>query len=298
MARLIDEIRIEGRPKTHDLPPEVDTYVTDLYETLADRALPVFVIDNVAEYYHAEEKELDARKDFPNLAPPYPAFWLEYVQRSRYAAHVVGRPGPQPFNVGTLIKCVEIPTEISTPARWVLCIDRFLSYGDLKQGPLPMTLWIYLGQAGEVLGMHHSSWIPTHPVSETHVTGLLAPQLLAVCFLHCKNVTIEDIRVPKPLAKKWHAKHNLWPAPYKTLTIEPLKKILQQQGNAKSTGLKQAMHICRGHFKDYREGRGLFGKYHVLVWHDAVVRGTKRYDLDEGETPPREIQIKLPGKSN
>jgi hypothetical protein len=48
------------------------------------------------------------------------------------------------------------------------------------------------------------------------------------------------------------------------------------------------MHICRGHFKDYREGRGLFGKYHQLVWHPSLVRGTK------GDKPAaREIEVKL-----
>ena len=50
------------------------------------------------------------------------------------------------------------------------------------------------------------------------------------------------------------------------------------------------MHICRGHFRDYREGKGLFGKYHKLVWTPATVRGTKKR---EGDVQEREIEIKV-----
>jgi hypothetical protein len=48
------------------------------------------------------------------------------------------------------------------------------------------------------------------------------------------------------------------------------------------------MHICRGHFRDYREGKGLFGKYKQLVWTPMTVRGTRGKDA-----PAREIEIKV-----
>jgi hypothetical protein len=35
------------------------------------------------------------------------------------------------------------------------------------------------------------------------------------------------------------------------------------------------MHICRARFRDYREGRGLFGKDHQLVRTSRIVRGTR-----------------------
>lgn len=284
MARLIDEIRAQGRPKTHSLHPKVEEHLTKLYDALEDRALPFLVIDNVADYYYGESKDLDLRKDLPNLAPPYPAFWLEYPHREKR------------MTVGTLVRAGERPPDVDNPARWVLSIDRLFSKNGGPVMPIPATLWMHVGDTGEVVHMRHMGWTPdAHAgISEREIMGYIGPPLLAICFLHCKNVAVEDNRAPKPLAKKWHAKHNLWPSPYKTLIIEPLKKVLKQQRGAENTGLKQALHICRGHFKDYREGRGLFGKHHMLVWHDAVIRGTKRYDLDEGDTPAREIQIRLP----
>ena len=64
---------------------------------------------------------------------------------------------------------------------------------------------------------------------------------------------------------------------YHVLEIEPLKRILRTEGKSEETGLKRALHICRGHFKDYRE-HGLFGKFKDIYWWDSQVRG----NLSEG----------------
>ena len=61
---------------------------------------------------------------------------------------------------------------------------------------------------------------------------------------------------------------------FKTLEIEPMKRILRTEGQSEKTGLRQALHICRGHFKDYSKGGGLFGKYKGLYWWESQVRGS------------------------
>ena len=53
-----------------------------------------------------------------------------------------------------------------------------------------------------------------------------------------------------------------------------MKQILRTEGQSQSTGIKQGLHICRGHFKDYTRGRGLFGRFKGLYWWDSQVRGT------------------------
>jgi hypothetical protein len=119
------------------------------------------------------------------------------------------------------------------------------------------------------------------------------PALLAISFLHCKNVQLVDHAVDRKLAKRYRERHGgTAPTGYKTLVIEPLKAILRGEGRAHEHGLAKAMHICCGHFKDYREGRGLFGKYKQLVWRPSVVRGTKRGTKGRG-APPREIEVKV-----
>jgi len=62
---------------------------------------------------------------------------------------------------------------------------------------------------------------------------------------------------------------------YKELVISPVKRMLSEADPDPSSTLKKRLHICRGHFKDYRNGRGLFGRYQGLFWWDMHVRGDK-----------------------
>ena len=78
------------------------------------------------------------------------------------------------------------------------------------------------------------------------------------------------------------------PCPSIAMNIEPLKAILRTEGRSDQVGVQKALHICRGHFRDYREGAGLFGKYHGVFWTPQIVRGTKGTSA-----PPREIKIKV-----
>jgi hypothetical protein len=100
--------------------------------------------------------------------------------------------------------------------------------------------------------------------------NFLRPALLAISFCHCKNVTIKaEPFAPKVLAKRRRRYGEWTPNAIHTLQIEPIKKVLHESGG---TGLKNQLHICRGHFADYREGRGLFGKHHGIYWWDAWLR--------------------------
>jgi hypothetical protein len=52
-----------------------------------------------------------------------------------------------------------------------------------------------------------------------------------------------------------------------------MKAILQKTAQENHTGLKRALHICRGHFAHY-EDKGLFGKYKGRFWIPQHVRGS------------------------
>jgi hypothetical protein len=101
----------------------------------------------------------------------------------------------------------------------------------------------------------------------------LVPALLAVSFIHCRNTQLIDNHPSPALCKATKRRHGIRPITFKTLEIEPVKKMLAQKANAASGGLRLALHICRGHFKDYRQSRGLFGKHKELYWWDCHVRG-------------------------
>jgi hypothetical protein len=103
---------------------------------------------------------------------------------------------------------------------------------------------------------------------------LLKPFLLATSFLHCKNVSLIENSPPEKINYNHRIEYGRDLIKYKTLQIEPLKKILHHEGGVSRHGLAKALHICRGHFKDYRE-HGLFGKYQGMFWWENYIRGSR-----------------------
>lgn len=96
---------------------------------------------------------------------------------------------------------------------------------------------------------------------------------LATSFLHCKNVSVERHDSPSTPRHKKNRTPHITPSEYHILDIRPMKQILRSEGQIETQGMKQALHICRGHFKDFRE-RGLFGKHNGIYWWDQQVRGS------------------------
>lgn len=118
---------------------------------------------------------------------------------------------------------------------------------------------------GEVLAAEHGRQFAGF------LNVLLIPMWLALSFLHCKNVTLthEDPchsrKPPKP-GERCRRLH------YHVLNIQPMQEVLRSEGKSSTTGLKHALSICRGHFKNYHE-RGLFGRYKGMYWWGSHIRG-------------------------
>jgi len=123
-----------------------------------------------------------------------------------------------------------------------------------------------------------------------NISALLNVPLLTLSFMHCKNVVLKTI-APSPKLNRARVKRgNPSLAVYKILEIHPVKRILESEGDIQHAGLKKALHICRGHFKDYTIGRGLFGKVHGVFWWDMALKGSqeagtilKDYDVHTGK---------------
>ena len=76
-----------------------------------------------------------------------------------------------------------------------------------------------------------------------------------------------------------------------------MKKVLREEGKSEETGLKHALHICRGHFKDYRDGKGLFGRYKDIYWWESQVRGNGEHGVvlkDYNVNEPSESEHEQP----
>lgn len=108
--------------------------------------------------------------------------------------------------------------------------------------------------------------------------GLFLPYLFAISLLHCKNVIIIDSPpTPKKIIKK-RQKKGKPTIRYKQLVVKSLRKQVirdEDENGLQCDPIQKALHICRGHFKDYRDGGGLFGRYHDIYWWDMHVRGTE-----------------------
>ena len=312
MPRLIDDLRVPGARvhMPHWVTPrrerEWSEYALKLMEAANDPAMPVLLIDNVSEYFYSgtNQEHWSLDKDFPNIAPPFESFWVEYkmakVIRSEAGDTDISQWLPQGGRVGQFFRALnrdEVNGEsIPDNVRWIYWCDMFIDYhrpevtADGPQG----AMFLMVDAQGRGVG---NPWILSYSAEGDEdaaqvLRSIMAwynPTLLAISFLHCKNVAIVDHVVDKPLAKKWASRHEgQRPVNYKTLVIEPLKQVLRNQGRAHEHGLAKAMHICRGHFADYTQGRGLFGKYHGKFWIPSVVRGTRG-----DKAPAREIEIKI-----
>lgn len=305
--RLIDDLRAPSArlAKPHFVPPDKEqawaSIAKHTHNIIMSPDLPVILMDNVSKYFYESEQEYwDLRDDFPNLAPPYPAFWCECKMVKTIHSKEKGDTDVAALvphgRLGVLIHGIDPASckgeGIPANARWILWCELFIDYGQrgiAATGPHGSTFLCVDGEGAIIERPWMQSLADENDadIMKGYMT-FFNPAFLAMSFLHCKNVTVEDNSVPKPLAKKYHARTGQWPTRYKTLVIEPLQTILRGEGRSDSVGVQKALHICRGHFRDYREGRGLFGKYHQLVWQPSIVRGTKGKSA-----PPREIEVKL-----
>jgi hypothetical protein len=98
------------------------------------------------------------------------------------------------------------------------------------------------------------------------------PALVAISFMHCKNVDLID----EPLTRQQRRmKERKGGITYKVLDIEPFKKQVRSETRPGESQLQRALHICRGNFATYTEDNPLFGKLTGTYWRPMHVKGNK-----------------------
>jgi len=281
--------------------------------------IPVIVADNVTEYYfaHNTQETWNLNNDFPTIMPPFNMCFIETRPPSKIVSEKFGIldwPSENPLNWGILMIAepalerhfcsFNIPKEkdvVPTDAKWIVAFYYIAEREKNRPKVAKLCSTIYLDNHGKYINdsiRHIVSENFKKMMGEEEVARagnemqgcLLFPVLLTVSFMHCKNVTMQSIEPPIKLSKKHQKKYGKPLVRYHVLEIEPMKKILRTEGRIEEIGLNKALHICRGHFKDYREGGGLFGKHKGLYWWDSHVRGNadkgvvlKDYQVNAGE---------------
>ncbi len=286
----------------------LDEVVASLDETSREkvtRDLQVIHADNVAEFYYTGDEKADwAYRAFPNLAPPFEHFWIEYPLPDQL--NINGRLHPsglsglgrigfewRAFDAGDFREQHRaeygLETVVQSPhAHWILGANVFTRLG---------VLGLLIAVDGEGRGIEAASgdnlMLMVQPglepwaaaFSERFVT-VAGPAFLTLSLMHCRNVE----RVPKVSSPRRSrgATRNQSRFTYHTLNIAPMRRVLETEGQSQTLGIPRALHICRGHFATYTE-RPLFGKYRGTFWVPMHVRGAVeagRTTKDYTVTPP------------
>lgn len=125
---------------------------------------------------------------------------------------------------------------------------------------------------------------PSHASEGDQLDALIHPMLTALLMgltlAHCKNVELVSQEPPDKLsnrAMKHYGKHLI---KYHILKVNPLRTVVHVDGGEDNPEKSKESHskpltIFRGHFKDFRDGKGLFGKYKEIYWWDQHVRGNE-----------------------
>lgn len=216
------------------------------------------------------------------VAPPFESFWIECRSPNRFGLH----------SWGVLFDGREVPAEKAQHAeRWRLRAHMVFETekGD-PWGPVADYI-IRVDQSGHLwpsdddgrgamFGRPNAVVAMDEDDDFFDVWGDALPEfifsaLLTVSFMHCKNVDMIDNDPPPALSKSFARKHGRPLTSFKTLNIDPMRRVLDREGNAATVGLTKAIHICRGHFKSFSPSAPLFGKLVGAYWWADHVRGDR-----------------------
>lgn len=291
---------------------------------------------SVADYYYLNPKEQWAPDEFPNVAPPWPYFWVEWK-----TAHMMRSEHPHPTalkfaqrwekddkGIYTIYRAPE-PRAVMVLAEqpsWVALIGAKWMYrlrffhGDIP-GALIFEAIFFVSAEGKLVLLHSSTEmhkiiadnlpeyanardlrnvdpnprkvLVPHSLSTNMSllrnsyegktlegkspddilfdTGQIEVLWLTLSFCHCKNVTMKSQHVPEALRRK-RQKHGKLPMEgFRVIEIAPMRRVLQESA-PEGESLQRRLHICRGHFKEFKEHK-LFGKHEGIYWWGQQSRG-------------------------
>lgn len=261
---------------------------------------------NVWDYYRLNflGKE-NPNEAFPNVAPPAPVVWLEWVADDTGVLDpLTGAARVSRVKIGIL--CFAADTSLLDESgradvlvqmreRGMALHDdtRWLGFGFvfsriLEPGRFPHLLgridW-QVGQTGQLFstatngGFHYSFQYPdaANAKNELDTMMICTAQVswLAFSLMHCKNVRLEKgPPIPDRLRKARERKGKPPLFRHHTILIDPMRpQHANQDFPSAGSGESMGLHICRGHFKDFTR-HGLFGRHKGIYWWPMYLRGS------------------------
>jgi hypothetical protein len=292
---------IVARVRAHEGEP-IATEDAPLFEL---EGIPVIAADDVGLYVSALEEGTEMSDVVASMAPPFDQFFIEFQR-------VPNALGLHAW--GAHFTAVSDPVEIAEThprkndnryPRWVYVIQTYL---EKRKGEPCGPAAIYLcGLAEDGTWFKHSDgklyWesrfpsMSSEPPREVQeewskiIAQLLFPALMALSFMHCKNVTLDAIVPSEKLSRRHLKRHGRSLLSYGELRIDPIRKLLEQQREGVGGSLRKALHLCRGHFKTFTNDAPLLGRATGTYWWAPQMRGTQ----SEG-VALRDYRIHAPSK--
>jgi len=243
----------------------------------------VFMINEVAEYFYDQNMKYWDIQDFPNLAPVFENCYFEYsFPNIDNFGWVLKKNVFGNRKIGILIKSTQLEA-IEDDVKWALEVYLFDKISDDAVGSYKLIFVIALDKNGNCIPFPGRGPGLINILSKSSIdddilqTQLLnkfnlyaGPAFLAISFMHCKNIRIVSQGKGTNTGKR---NRHTAKIRFHTLQIDPIRKILETEGNIKQNGLKLSMHLCRGHFKNFTDDKPLFGKITGTYWWNSQVRG-------------------------
>ncbi len=295
MRTIIEEIAKYGFVNDNVLKHlgfDPDTFINQ-----ADKAV-LFKIGNVSKYFFeiSEQEKWDLFTDFPNCAPPFDNIIFEYPMPmfSNSNGKIILFPNHEGIStIGMHLISKKVNTGIGF--YWQFNVIQYM-LSDRGVIAIPAIYPMGVDMHGKLLNNNNITCIMAPGklgndnalIAKDSIEWAIKPVLLALSFLHCKNINIIESLPEKHHGHGQKAKNSSKIKHY-TLQIDAVKNILQTNGNVQNNGLKRALHICRGHFKEFSPDKPLFGKYCGTFWWNDQTRGSiksglidKDYEISAG----------------
>ena len=231
--------------------------------------------------------------DLKCLVPPYKRFFVEWEkplissakrmgmlfvackpeEAERVACDIIGEGARS-----TPAKIAEFRQDLR--CRWIYITMDFLEFPHKNdgehisglRGPFHIGA-ISVAEDGALLNFwmsHASAQIPKEESTQVAAASLVAWTTLAM--MNCKNIMLLAHKAPEAFQKA-RSKSGKKPfVSYHTVHVD-LDKTPRQIASPSlpGDGTTQRLHKKRGHMKDYRRGKGLFGRYKgVWFWGDTI----------------------------
>jgi hypothetical protein len=270
----------------------------------------IILVDNVADYFYdflpdgfklgdSLKMPWSYEKHYPFVSPPFEEMWFEFQapkikEIKRIGVKVKGMEmhsiadwdALDPALLRALVKMHG--DSVIDKVKWFLMIT---PYSEMKDGRIMGPYGNYIiGVApdGSLAKSDSDDHIYAINSVEPRIANamqplLVNPVLMAISFMHVKNASMLRQAPVTPLTKNQRkkAKKNPPTSRYYVLKIDAIERASGGSGGGGGPHGEASLHIVRGHFADYSNGAGLFGKYKGRYWVSSHLRGNPEVGVTE-----------------